>query len=92
MADVVPVDQIGPGTIVEWQGVPVAVLSDPWTIDYGSASEKVRARAVYLARPSGGGQAERGWVCKEFCVTGKTLWPYPLSDEDEAFVMRMILT
>lgn len=92
---------IGPGTVLEWQRCPVAVLSDLWWID----GDGWVARATYVRTEphkfQGFGDrfavatidSVRRWqVLPRFRVENKPTWPFGISDEEEARIMMMILT
>jgi len=91
----VPLEQIKPGVVLQWVGAPVVVLSDPFLIKQGNGEKIAHARCAYLRRATA---AMAGW-CKQpgevvprFKVQDQLPWSEPLTDEEEALAMRLLLT
>ena len=78
-------EDIRPGTIVEWMGCPVVVLGVP------DNRPRCYAPAAYLRCPREVFTYAKGQVITEFQCNWKELWTKPLTDEEEALAMRLLL-
>lgn len=75
-------ERLEAGMILEWQGYPVLLLSDP-------TGDRHECEAFYLRTGPPLAAAPRQ---PRFYASEKHLWEDPLTDEEEATVMRLLLT
>jgi hypothetical protein len=80
------------GDIVEWMHVPVAVLSTPEFRHAGGRVKSWYSRATYLRLPRQPFEYRVGQIIPDFQMGGKYTWDALLTDEEEALVMRLLLT
>lgn len=75
-------ERLSAGMVIEWQGYPVLLLSDP-------VGDRLECAAHYLriGPPLTGVRYH-----SRFYAGDKHLWDEPLTDEEEATVMRLLLT
>lgn len=88
---------LGIGDLIEWQGVPVLLLSDPWETDRGHW----RVRACYVRRRKSDYGMSKPWKVIEDFQLSNTPPPYltfkrrwrgrPPTDRQQSRIMQMLL-
>jgi hypothetical protein len=86
MPDYVRVENMQIGDVLKWQHQPLAIVSHPAKQD-----RAMRAQCIYL-RPTNGGSwsVEAGHIVN-FNLSSMSRWNGPLTDEEEAMIMKAIL-
>lgn len=92
MADRVDRPDVCIGDIIEWQGVPVLVLSDPKPDPARYEGRWVADVAYIRLYPSVSEFVKVGVRREGFNVCEKARWTESLTDEEEALAMRLLLS